>query len=234
MTYSSAHPRAVPAYERVGMHPRWRLEYWRGIVRLSPMVGRSSGGRRRGAGRLAWRPARSGASLGCPRRTVVASATGRPAGRVGDRERAVDRRRPMVDRPTRVARFASRCGSRRAGVDAGGRRRDGGRPEASSAGAKLRELGFEVIDHDRCCTTDGTDVVPQVAALHPGWAEPGRSGETGAMTASGARQHTVQLGGAQRHHRVQRHPGEERDDRGEGAVHQRCVGDRPRHDGGAQ
>ena len=30
MTYSSAHPRAVPAYERVGMHPRWRLEYSRG------------------------------------------------------------------------------------------------------------------------------------------------------------------------------------------------------------
>ena len=41
-------------------------------------------------------------------------------------------------------------------------------PEASSAGAMFRELGFEVIDHDRCCTTDGTDVPPQVAALHPG------------------------------------------------------------------
>src|SRR5215211_7861323 len=32
MTFSSAHERAVPGYQRVGMRPLWKLQYWLGIA----------------------------------------------------------------------------------------------------------------------------------------------------------------------------------------------------------
>lgn len=167
MTFSTDHPRALPAYERAEMHPRWRLDYWRGtvpavagepsldVVEVSP--GAWLGDR---VDLVQHWTARGG-------RLVHLEADGRLMGWSIVNPPGEDEHEWSIDRLVTHGSHRVAMGAMLAWLPSGVEVRVVV-PEHSEAAAVLRDSGFVVVDHDRCCTTDGTDVAPQVVALHPG------------------------------------------------------------------
>lgn len=166
MTFSSAHERAVPSYRRMGMEPRWRLQYWSGVAPVDPVARyevvevvpeqwqgdrpdladhwSARGGRLlhiRDAGRLAgWSivvPAGPGANVW----DVARLSTALP--------HDVALRDVLSVIPVGAAVHVCT-------------------PERSTAARLLERVGFATVEHDIFCATDGVDLSAELAALHPG------------------------------------------------------------------
>jgi GNAT superfamily N-acetyltransferase len=168
MTFSSAHRRAVPGYRRVGMEPSWHLRYW---------LGRASGPPEGQRGqhvvdvtRAEWqgdRPDLADHWSATGGRLLHLADGGRVVGwsiivRTGHTDATWTLARLVTELPHDVAvgRVLSSLPEGDSVLVSS--------PERSSAGAMLERLGFDDIDHDIFCATDGTDVPRAVAALHPG------------------------------------------------------------------
>ena len=146
MTFSSTHPAALPTYASLGMTPRWDLLTLRG-----PAVG---GGPPMPAG--AWRHDRRdlveyfrsrGASVGADH-VVLPGPVSIVWRLVSDR--------PDIDAAALLAALP-------AGADV-----EWSLPEPHPLAAWLLARGFQVVDRDVCCATDGVHLVPQVCSVHRG------------------------------------------------------------------
>jgi GNAT superfamily N-acetyltransferase len=165
MTFSSAHQAALPAYRRVGMRPRWNLQYWLGrasasvaalevvdVVRHDWQGDRgdladhwsAQGGRLLhilDAGRLV------GWSIVTPTADVAATWT------IARLSSDLPHDLVMHDVLSVVPAGDSVLVCT---------------PDRSAARELLARIGFDRIDQDICCTTDGVEVAARLAALHPG------------------------------------------------------------------
>ena len=166
MTFSSTHERAVPGYQRLGMQPRWTLQYWLGSAPGQPVDGIDVVD----VPRNEWqgdRPELADHWSASGGRLLHLHRAGQLVGwsivvPTGHDEIAWTIARLRTDLPHDVA-----VRSVLATVPSGERVLVS-TPERSAAGAALALLGFELIDHDICCATDGVDVPMDVVALHPG------------------------------------------------------------------
>jgi GNAT superfamily N-acetyltransferase len=166
MTFSSAHERAVPSYGRVGMHPRWALQYWSGRSPATTIATQ----RITEVDRDRW--------LGD--RHDLADLWSAVAGRLlhmhdGQHLTGWAIVLPPADGNAvwTIARLSTALPHEQAITDVLSLIPPGEPvlacvPERSSASRRLQDLGFEVVDRDICCTTDGVDVPNRLAVLHPG------------------------------------------------------------------
>lgn len=151
MTCSSQHAAALPAYERVGMRPRWQLLY---------LVGRATGGAPP-LQRDAWRGERAelvryfaerGAIVTADAVVQVADAA-RGAGAVVHRLQAAD----AVGRFEEIRTALPEGMPVRACV-----------PELHPLAPALLARGFRVEDHDVFCATKGVEFPADVSCVHAG------------------------------------------------------------------
>lgn len=151
MTCSSRHPGALPAYERAGMRPRWRLLY---------LTGRAVGGGPPLA-RAAWRGGRA---------ELVRYYAGR--GAIVTADAVVERADPAHDGAATVHRLqaadaVARFEEIRAALPAGTPMR-ACVPEPHPLARALLERGFHVEDHDLFCATEGVEFPADVSCVHAG------------------------------------------------------------------
>jgi GNAT superfamily N-acetyltransferase len=168
MTFSSAHPAARLSYYRAGMEPRWRLQYWLGAAPATS----AAGCRVSIVERAQWRgdrPELADLWSTADDRLVHLIADGRLVGwamvvATGVPEARWTIARLMTELPHQTAMRAVLS------VVPAGDTVLVSSPEWSDAGRLLAAVGFEQIEHDMFCSTEGLDLDRTHVAVHPGLA----------------------------------------------------------------
>jgi hypothetical protein len=166
MTFSSAHERAVPSYGRMGMYPSWALQYWSGRAPATTVATHQISV----VDRQHWlgdRPDLADRWSAAGGRLIHMHDRGKLAGWAIVLPPASD------DAEWAIARLSAEASHERAIADVltlipPGEQVQVCVPDRSSAGRQLDQMGFEVIDRDICCSTEGVDLPIRLAALHPG------------------------------------------------------------------
>ncbi|MFM2076393.1 MAG: Acetyltransferase domain [Actinomycetota bacterium] len=147
-TFSSDHPAALPAYARLGMTPRWRLLTMRGIA--------TGGAGPERAVRGGWRHERA---------DLVAYFAGRGADVAPDvvvlRGATTTVLRLVSDAPTAVL-------EQMLATEPAGHPVELSVPEHDPLVAWLAAHGFEIVDADVFCATDGVELDPRARCVHRG------------------------------------------------------------------